>query len=85
MKAFHARLVSLVLSSQFSFAQSGPVTFDVVSVKANKTGSGHHEIGWSERTMDNDQCPSSWIDLAAYHSRTDELIRRGVGDCGRLT
>jgi uncharacterized protein (TIGR03435 family) len=74
MKAFRAGLISLVLSATVLIAQSGPVTFDVVSIKANKTGSGHHEIGWSGARWTMTNVPAAGLILTAYPGRTDELM-----------
>jgi uncharacterized protein (TIGR03435 family) len=73
MKAFQAGMLSLVLSAAILIAQSEPVTFDVVSIKANKTGSGG-EIGWAGARWTMTNVSAEGLIDWAYPRRTDEVI-----------
>jgi uncharacterized protein (TIGR03435 family) len=75
MKALVA-VIAICLASML-WAQTpdtANVAFEVLSVKANKTGSGHHEIGGAGRRWTMTNVPAAGLILTAYHGRTDELI-----------
>jgi uncharacterized protein (TIGR03435 family) len=73
MKVFHAGLVSLVLSTAALIAQPGPVVFDAVSIKVNKTGSGG-EIGWAGARFRMTNVSAKGLIAWGYPGRTGELI-----------
>jgi hypothetical protein len=55
-------------------ADVGNLTFDVVSIKANNTRSGYHQIGWSGTRWTMTNLATKLLIEDAYYGRSGELI-----------